>query len=277
MKKTAIIRSMTLALGLAMFLILAGASEALAGTVNLPELIVPRGGSADSATFNVTDTGAFTVGAYLKTNIICPPFISPNNSSRYRLQLMRGTTVVATVERVAGCSNYVEQDIPFTVATCAQTGVYRVRITNISADNPQEGKVGFFRFQVPTLTATSGKLSKFGVTQGNTINRNIPATLEPQGSGGRLRISATWDSLCGFDVSGCRLTFVLKRNGNEVTRSNGYASNALFGNASPKMSISHLVPAGQVSGDWTFDVIGNSQANVSNVEPTVSFTPACQN
>jgi hypothetical protein len=95
--------------------------------------------------------------------------------------------------------------------------------------------------------------------------------------GGKMLITSTWTSICGVDPAGCRLTFRLLRNGTAMASSIGYSHNALFGNASPRMTINYTVPANQVSGTWSLRVEGASLGSASNVKPTVKFTPVCQN
>ena len=126
------------------------------------------------------------------------------------------------------------------------------------------------------LIPTTGKLSKFGVVQGITETRTIPNELKAQGSGGTLKITATWIGICGLDPAGCLLTFTLRRDGVSKKAALGYAQNALFGNAAPKMILSYSVPSSEVSGAWTLDVKGSTGGNVNDVEPTISFTPRCQ-
>ena len=117
----------------------------------------------------------------------------------------------------------------------------------------------------------------FGVTQGNTVPIALPEALEPQGSGGRLKVTATWDSSNCLDAAGCLLTFSFLRNGSVYkTGVTGYAHNALFGNANPKMTLDRVVDPGDVAADWSLQIKGDSRGNASNVRAVVVFTPRCQ-
>ena len=268
MKVQNIIRSLTVSFGLVMAIMLFGVGSAFAA-VNLPNVIIPAGGARNSASFNVTDTGLLTVRVKIKNTA----WFGIGGQSRYRAQLMRGNTEVDRAERVVA-SDFETVTLSVNIASCNQKGSYHVRVSNISSDNPQQGEAQFPAFDPPRLEPITGNLSMFGVLQGDTVTRNIPNSLEPFGNGGRLKITATWDSLLCPDLAGCKLTFILKRNGSEITQSTGYAHNALLGNANPKMTID--IPVSQVSGDWTFNVKGTSLGSVINVKPTVSFTPQCQ-
>src|SRR5438874_2502976 len=54
-------RSISLGLGLWILFILANAIQSFALPVNLPQLTIPKGGSVNSPTFVVSDTGSFTI------------------------------------------------------------------------------------------------------------------------------------------------------------------------------------------------------------------------
>jgi len=266
---------------LAMLSVLAGAKTTFAATVSLKNVNIPQGGSAYSQNFTVSNRGKFTVTVRLRTAHITG-LVGGGGTSRYRAELMRSnnTTVLDSAERTVG-NNLENVTLTYNVANCSQTGSYRIRVRNISTDNPQQGEAVFPSFVVPSLDPASGQLSQFGVKQGNTIERSIPNSLQPSGTGGALRITATWDGLCGLDPAGCKMTFRLLRNGstisNSSTYSTGYAHNALYGNASPKMTINYTVPSNLVQGTWSLRVTGNSLADTNNVRTIVSFTPVCQN
>jgi hypothetical protein len=281
MKKQTIIRSITLGSGLVILLVLAGVSSALAASVSLPNITIPSGGSALSQNFTVNNRGGFMVTVRLRT---AHPtgLIGGGGTSRYIAELMRSnnTTVLAKAERTVG-NNFENVVLNYNVADCSQTGSYRIRVRNISTDNPQMGEASFPTFNVPSLDPASGQLSMFGVKQGNTIDRSIQNSLQPSGTGGLLRVTATWDSICLPDPAGCKMSFRLLRNGatisNAATYSTGYAHNAMFGNASPKMTISYNVPANLVQGTWSLRVTGSPLADTNNVITKINFTPACQN
>jgi hypothetical protein len=278
MKKQKIIRSITLGLGVFMLMVLAGADTAFAKTITLKNVNIPSkfSGPVFSTSFPVKNRGSFTV----KVGVRIADIVGAGQS-RYLVELMKenNTTVLASKEFLV--TNYFQYaNITFNVTNCGETGNYRFRIQNTSQDNPQPGEATFAPFEVPDLDPVSGTLSTFSVTQGNTVDRSIPTTpknLQPSGSGGIMKITATWDSICGADPAGCRLTFRLRRNGETITSDNGYAHNALFGNASPKMTITYNVPANKVEGTWSLRVVGANLGNASNIKPTVSFTPVCQN
>jgi hypothetical protein len=277
--KKKIIRSIILSL--VILLVLAGANTTFAATVSLKNVNIPSGGSAFSQNFTVNNRGQFTVTIRLRTAHLTG-LVGGGGTSRYRAELMRSnsTTVLVSAERTVG-NNLENVSLTYNVSNCSQTGGYRIRVRNISTDNPQQGEAVFPNFVVPSLDPASGQLQMFGVKQGNTIDRSIPNNFQPSGSGGTLRVTATWDGICGLDPAGCKMTFRLLRNGstisNSSTYSTGYAHNAMFGNASPKMTINYNVPSNQVEGTWSLRVTGNSLADTNNVKTSVSFTPVCQN
>jgi hypothetical protein len=249
-----------------------GTTASSAATVRLNNITIPRGGVRTSRSFQVSDRGTFTARVRVRTNTL----IGYGGQSRYRVQLLRGNTVVRTRERTVS-SGFENVFLNYTVPNCASTGTYRIRVRNISTDNPQEGIASFPQFDVPSLTPSSGNLSLFGVKQGNVIDRPIPNNRQPSGSGGRIRITATWDGICLPDVKGCKLRFRLKRNGATRSSDLGYAHNSLLAGTSEKMTISYLVPANLVTGTWSLQIVGDSRADVNNVRTKVSFTPVCQN
>ncbi len=270
MKNQKFIRSIIL--GLVGLFVLTGAS--LTRAVSLNPISIPAGGSAFSSNFNVGNLGQFSVTVQLRTNTL----LGYGGQSTYRAELMRSnsTTVLTSVDRTVS-SAFENATFSFTLTNCNQTGNYRIRVRNLPGTNPQQGQAAFLPFEVPSLTPVSGNLSIFGVVQGTTENRPIPLNLQPSGTGGTMRVTATWDGICLPDAVGCQLRFRLQRNGGTMAQSIGYSHNALFGNASPKMTINYLVPANQVGGTWRLQVVGSSVNNVQNVRPNVSFTPVCQN
>lgn len=251
---------------------LIGANMTNAATVSLNTITVPSGGSAFSSTFNVANRGQFSVQVRLRTNTL----LGYGGQTTYRAELMRGTTVLDFADRTVS-STFETVTLSYTVPNCGQTGTYRIRVRNMPGTNPQQGQAAFNPFEVPSLTPVSGNLPIFGVVQGTTEDRSIPSNLQPSGTGGTMRVTATWDGICLPDPAGCQLRFRLKRNGATMATSIGYSQNALFGNANPKMNISYLVPSTQVGGTWSLQVVGSSVNNVQNVKPNVSFTPVCQN
>lgn len=272
MKKT-MIRSLTYALGLIMLVALAEIGTAAAASVSLSNITVPAGQSRNSAGFRVRNRGTFTVRVRVRTNTL----LGYGGRSSYRVRLMRGNAILATRNMTTG-SSYRTVTFVHTVTNCNQTNaLYRINVRNTSTDNPQQAIASFPTFQVPDLTPVTGNMSLFGVTQGNTITRTIPSHLRPSGTGGRIIVTATWDGVCGLNAAGCRLIFRLRRGATVLRTSNGYAHNALFGNANPKMTINYLVPANQVGGSWTLRITGSQSGSVSNVRPKVTFTPRCQN
>lgn len=250
----------------------AGAELAKAKTVSFNPVNIPSGGSAFTPNFTVENRGQFTITVKLRTNTV----LNYGGQSRYRAELMRSnnTTVLATAERTVS-SGFENVTLNYNVTNCNQTGNYRIRLSNVAGVNPQPGQAAFNTFVVPSLTPASGTLPMFGVTQGNTVDRpiNLPSVI-PSGSGGNMKVTATWDGACLPDLGGCKLTFRLRRNNVTLATSNGYIST---GSKTPKMNINYLVPPNQVGGTWSLQVVGSTINSVLNVKPTVSFTPVCQN
>lgn len=271
MKNQKFIRSIIL--GLVGLFVLTGVSVAQTTTVSLNPVTIPAWAptnpTASSATFNVANQGQFSVTVRLRTDVLF------GGQTQYRAELMRGTTVLDSEERIVS-SAFENVSLSYNVTNCNQTGTYRIRVRNVQGPNPQQGRAEFYPFQVPSITPISGNLPIFGVTQGNTVDRSIPENLEPFGTGGTMRVTATWDGICLPDAAGCQLTFRLRRNGTTMASDNGYAQNALVPPGS-RMSINYNVPANQVAGDWSLQVVGSQINSVVNVRPTVSFTPVCQN
>ncbi len=252
----------------------AGADLAKANTtVNFNPVNIPAGGSAFTPNFTVANRGEFSVTVRLRTNTI----LGYGGTTRYHADLMRSnnTTVLATTYADVS-STAVAKTLKFNVAKCNETGNYRIRLRNAGGGvNMVAGNATFDPFVVPSLTPASGTLPLFGVTQGNTVDRpiNLPSVI-PSGSGGNMKVTATWDGACLPDLGGCKLTFRLRRNNITLASSNGYISS---GSKTPKMNINYLVPPNQVGGTWSLQVVGSTINSVLNVKPTVSFTPVCQN
>ena len=137
---------------------------------------------------------------------------------------------------------------------------------------------GHVSFDFPDPGPSSVTSQAFGVTQGNTVERNISDPTQP----GVLKITATWNSPVissgGVDPAGLKLRFKLFRGSTLLDESLGYAHNALLGNANPKMTINYNVKSSDISagGNWTLKVIGSSGGDVSDVKFTKTFTPRCQ-
>ncbi|MGD9564394.1 MAG: hypothetical protein AB7F88_19315 [Pyrinomonadaceae bacterium] len=240
--------------------------------VSLNTINIPPGGSAQTTSFSVANRGQFSVTVRLRTNSL----LGYGGQTTYRAELMRGTTVLDFADRTVS-SAFENVTLSYNVANCNQTGTYRIRVRNLQGPNPQPGQAAFNPFVVPSLTPVSGNLSIFGVTQGTTEDRSIPENLEPSGTGGRIKITATWSGLCLPDPAGCKLTFRLRRNGTTMASDNGYAQNAPFSSPSSRMTVNYTVPPNQVSGNWSLQVVGSPVNKVLNVRPNVSFTPVCQN
>ncbi len=249
-----------------------GAKSASAATVRLNNINIPKTGNKYSKTFRVANRGSFRVRVRLRTNTL----LGYGGQSKFRVQLMRGTSVMVTKYKTVS-SGFENVYLTYVVPNCSKTGTYRVRIKNVSTDNPQPGVANFPQFTVPSLAPKTGNLSLFGVVQGQTINRQIPSYLEPFGSGGRMKITATWDGNCLPDVKGCKLTYRLRRNGVTKKTDVGYSHSSLLAGATQKMTVNYLVPANQVQGDWDLRITGGTVANVNNVRTKISFTPVCQN
>ena len=275
MKNQKLIRFITMNLGSMLVLMLASATVL---AVKLPNQPIPASGAwTSSVPFTVNAKGTITVAVRLRVNT---PFGIPVlGESEYEAMLVKmtaPTTALVSAKRSVTAS-FETVTLTFNVTDCSQAGSYAIRLRNSGNINKQAGEAEFPDFTPPTLPSlASGTLSTFGVTQGNTPTIGIPESLEPQGSGGRLKVTATWDSNC-LDASGCKLKFAFLRNGSVYkTGVTGYAHNALFGNASPKMTLDHLIEPGDVTGDWSLQVTGDSRGNASNVKATVVFTPRCQ-
>ncbi len=257
---------------------MAGAEPLSAKTVKLNDVNIPRTyeGPAFSQSFIVSNRGTLRI----KVGIMVQSLLGAGQSV-YVAELMRtNDTMVLASQEYFVTTNLNVKELIYTVPDCGKTGSYRIRVRNTSTDNPQKGVATFPQFTVPDLDPVTGPLSTFSVGQGLTVDRSIPTqpiNLQPSGSGGKMLITSTWTSICGVDPAGCRLTFRLKRNGTTVASSNGYSHNALFGNASPRMTINYTVPANQVSGTWSLQVAGAGSGSATNVKPTVKFTPVCQN
>jgi hypothetical protein len=250
-------------------------ATATAFAVKLPNQPIPANGTwTSSVPFTVNATGTITVRVRLRVNT---PFGIPVlGESEYEAVLVRmtaPTTALASVKRTVTAS-FETVTLTFNVSDCSKTGSYAVRLRNSGNINKQAGEA---EFTPPTLpSSASGILSTFGVTQGNTPIIAIPEALEPQGTGGSLKVTATWDSTC-LDTAGCRLKFAFIRNGAPYkTAVTGYAHNALFGTASPKMTLDRMIDPGDVNADWSLQITGDSRGNTSNVKATVVFTPRCQ-
>lgn len=275
MKKHSRIRPSLLISTFALLIALAGTHASSAKTVILNDVAIPQNGDPKfSQSFIVSNRGKLTIKVGIRGELL-------TGISVYVAELMRtnDTTVLASQEyRVK--AYYLYQDLAYTIPDCGKTGSYRIRVRNTSTENPQTGNATFPQFTAPDLDPVTGPLSTFSVGQGLTVDRPIPTSpinLQPSGSGGNMLITSTWTSICGVDPAGCRLTFRLKRNGTTVASSTGYSHNALFGNASPRMTINYTVPANQVSGTWSLQVAGAASGSSTNVKPTVKFTPVCQN
>jgi len=276
MKDQKLIRFITWNFGSMLVVLLASAT---AFAVKLPNQPIPANGTwTSSVPFTVNATGTITVRVGLRVNT---PFGIPVlGESEYEAMLVKmtaPTTSLVSVKRSVTAS-FEMVTLTFNVSDCSKTGSYAVRLRNSGSINKQAGEAEFAEFTPPTLPSlASGTLSTFGVTQGNTAKIAIPEALEPQGNGGSLKVTATWDSNC-LDASGCKLKFAFLK-GDTVyknTTATGYAHNALFGNASPKMTLDLDINKADVAADWSLQITGDARGNTSNVKATVIFTPRCQ-
>jgi hypothetical protein len=253
-------------------------SQTGANATKLPNQSIPADGAwATSVPFTVSDTGTLSFKVRLRVNT---PFGVPLlGESQFEAALVKMTnpTAVIVSQKRNVTSTFETLTFTYEITDCSKLGSYAIRLRNSGDINRQQGEAEFPEFFPPVrVPAASGILSKFGVTQGNTIPIGIPSALEPAGTGGRLRVTATWDGLCLPDAAGCKLNYQLFRNGVAYGSSvTGYAHNALFGTASPKMTVDTDVPAEKVSGDWSLQIKGDSRGSVSNVSTTVRFTPRC--
>lgn len=271
MKKEKIFWKITFAL--TVLIAFAGSTAVFAG-VKLPNRSISSSGSyVQTPTFAVTDIGEVKILLRVRVK----GFFGSGGSSTYQVQLMNDNTILDS-ENVTTGTSFKSVTVRYVLTNCNQTGSkYYVRIRNASQDNPQPGEAVFNEFIPPTTSPTkSNQMSMFGVTQGNIVNRDIPQFMEPTGSGGELKITATWNSVCRFDPAGCRLIFILKRNGSAVKQANGYAMNSVKMRGKPKMVLRYNVPANQVGSNWSLEIRGSSSGNVSDVRPTVTFTPRCE-
>lgn len=257
-------------LGLALLLII---PTVVSAAVKLPNRSISSSGTySRTPSFAVTDTGELKVTVRVRVK----GFFGSGGSSSYRVQLMRGNTVVDT-ETVVTNSSFANANLRYVLTNCHQTSSnYYIRMRNTSSVNPQPGEAQFVPFDPPRSVSKQYSMAQFGVVQGNRVNRDIPQYMEPEGSGGTLLITATWKSFCGFDLAGCRLIFILKRNGSQVAQANGYSLNSIPMKNKPKMRLGYSVPASQVGSNWSLEVRGSSSGNVQDVRPMVTFTPRCQ-
>lgn len=276
MKTQKLVRFIALNFGSLLLVTLASAN---AFAVKLPNQPIPASGSwTSSVPFTVSAKGTITVRVRLRVNT---PFGIPIlGESEYEAVLVKMTapTTALVSDKRQVTATFETVTLTFNVSDCSQTGSYAIRLRNSGSVNKQAGEAEFPEFTPPTLpSSSSGTLSTFGVTQGNTVPIAIPESLEPQGSGGRLKVTATWDSSNCFNIAGCALNFAfLKGTAVYKSGSTGYAHNALFGNASPKMTLDQLIDPGDVNADWSLQVKGDAGGNASNVRATVTFTPRCQ-
>ena len=253
-------------------------SQSAADATKLPSQSIPAtGGWTSSVPFTVSDTGTLSFKVKLRVNA---PFGVPVlGESQFEAALVKMTNpnAVLVSQKRNVTSTFETLTFTYEITDCSKTGSYAIRLRNSGDINRQQGEAEFPEFFPPVRApAASGTLSKFGVTQGNTIPIGIPSALEPTGSGGRLKITATWDGLCPPDAAGCKLSYLLLRNGVAYGGSvTGYGHNALFGSASPKMTLDPDIPAEKVSGDWSLMIKGDSRGSVSNVSTTIRFTPRC--
>ena len=155
---------------------------------------------------------------------------------------------------------------------------WKVRVKSQNGQPPPAKVFGKITFSFTDPGPVASTSTAFGVTQGNTVERNIADPAQP----GSMRITATWNSPVinsgGVDPAGLKLRFRLVRGNTVLAESLGYAHNALFGNANPKMTINYNVTANDIAagGNWELRVTGSSGGDASDVKFTKTFTPRCQ-
>ncbi len=186
--------------------------------------------------------------------------------------------IAATIDKTAAG---VEQSATLTASASARgcNPAWKVRVKGRNGQAPSANVTGNITFSFtdpgPVVSATS---PSFGVTQGNTVPRDISNFTQP----GNVKITATWNSptitSSGVDPSGLKLTFKLLQGSVVRAQSTGYAQNALLGNANPKMTVNYGVTSDNISGggDWKLNIIGDSRGDASDVKFNVTFTPKCQ-
>jgi len=264
-----------------LFLVITALSGVSALAVDLPGFKVPKGGTETSQTFNVPSAGSLRVD--VKVRVAPLVFIPVGGRSTYKAMLMRPDgTADGNSGRVGTTgSDFITLQLTTTV-TCAQTGNWKVKVTNTGTENPQDGDVEFPPFNVPQLETHTTTLPAFTLNQGLDVVRFIPPAYRPIAPGGIMKISATWDSdvfSCGF--SGCKATLTLFHEGQPYGvssggRSTGFAANAA-GDPNTKASVSIFVPNSDVSGNWSLHVKAGSNGEIRNVKPTVTFVERCSN
>jgi hypothetical protein len=155
---------------------------------------------------------------------------------------------------------------------------WKVRVKSQNGQAPPAKVFGKIIFSYTDPGPATNTSSAFGVTQGNTVDMGIADPTQP----GALKITATWNSPVinseGVDPAGLKLRFRLVRGNTTLTEGFGYAHNALFGNANPKMTINYNVTANDIAagGNWKLRVTGSSGGDASDVKFTKTFTPRCQ-
>jgi hypothetical protein len=246
-------------------------STAVYASVSLKSFEIPKNGHwAYSENFSVSMKGELKFAA----RVAVKGFMGSGGSSEYQVQLVRGTTVLDD-KKVTTNTQFKDVWLRYVLAACNSTGNYRVRIRNVSNGNPQAGTANFAPFDPPTSAPISANLSRFGITQGNVLDREIDPKFEPQ-SPGIFTLTATWGSMCKLDPAGCQLRFQILRNGASIAARTGYTYTTPFAAADKKMRIVHTVQPSQAGGNWELRVTGSSIGDASNVIPKVQFTPTCQ-
>lgn len=286
MKTQKIIRLVALKLGLLMLIALAGATLAFA--VKLPNQSIPGNGNwTTSVPFTVSDTGKLTVRVKLRVNT---PFGVPLlGESQYEAALVKmsaPTTNLISVKRNVTAS-FETVTLEYDISNCSKTGSYAIRLRNSGDINKQAGEAEFPEFYPPILLpASSGTIPDFGVTQNNEIFMDIPSSLEPTGSGGTLKVTATWLNICpALDLYGCKLRFQLVRmvNGNPVDvglSNTGYAHDAAGGTANPKMTLEVKFPdalsvENLANENFKLKIKGDPRGDVRYVKATIKYIPKC--
>ncbi len=162
-------------------------------------------------------------------------------------------------------------------STCARPWKLEVIASN---GNPPADVSGRYEIYFDDPSPITTTLPSFGVFQRGRGSQPLYAPVTP----GDWTITATWDStdanpFDGSDPEGLKLRFTLLRNGRQVGEpSTGYAQNALFGHASPKMALRYRVTAADLEGQdtWAIRVTGSSQGHATNVKVTAKLAPRCQ-
>ncbi|NNE98620.1 MAG: hypothetical protein HKN25_06335 [Pyrinomonadaceae bacterium] len=246
-------------------------SSATFAAVRLPDLSIPRnGGFASTSTFNVSRSGRLRVTVQAAVR----GFLGSGGNSTYQVMLMRGRRVVQ-IRSVTTNTRFRSMVFDVNVA-CDQTGRYHFRVRNNLPQNRQAGIAKFVPFDPPRPVTRANNMSRFGITQGQTLTRPVPRNLVPRVPG-RLTLTATWGSTCNLNLAGCKLRFQIVRNGRVLSTSRwGYTYTTRFAPSNQKLRLNYMVPANRVGGNWSLRVSASSIGDAANVIPRLAFTSGCR-